>query len=108
MNAPVEITKLRPGIPGKVMNLAGGEYVIAPLNLRQLEELSDIIDSVANLTTLREVSQAALALAFASLSRNYPDITEAQVREIVDVGNMREVIETTLDVSGYGKTTPGE
>lgn len=108
MNAHTEATKLQPGVPGKAMNLAGSEYIIAPLNLRQLEELGDVIDGVNKLVTLRDVSRAALALAHASLSRNYPEITKAKVAEIVDVGNMRDVIETVLTTSGYGKTKPGE
>lgn len=108
MNASVEVTKLQPGIPGTVMNLAGSDYTLAPLNLRQLEELSDTIDAVNAITSLRDAAKAALLLAHASLSRNYPDITKAQVAELVDAGNMRELIETVLGVSGYGKTKPGE
>ena len=36
----------------------------------------------------------------AALKRNYPDLTRADVAELVDLGNMVEVIQSVMDVAG--------
>jgi hypothetical protein len=108
VNALAEKTTMQPAIPGKVFNLAGNDYVLAPLNLRQLEELGPTIDAVGNVSSMHEVAKIAATLVLASLSRNYSDMTIERVQEIVDVGNMRAAIEAVLAVSGYRGAAPGE
>jgi hypothetical protein len=108
VNAIAENTTMQPAIPGKVFNLAGNDYVLAPLNLRQLEELGPVIDGVGEVSNMNEVARIAATLVLASLQRNYHDMTMERVREIVDVGNMRAAIEAVLSVSGYREALPGE
>jgi hypothetical protein len=77
----------------------GKEYVIAPLTLGALEDLQDAISSVgdnldqATITTMIDV-------AHASLSRNYPEMTRDEVRELIDIENMGDVFRSCMDVSG--------
>lgn len=85
------------GIPKE---LGGVTYVIPPLPLGALEQLQaqgialdDNINSPQQVTTVIDVAHIALR-------RNYPELTRDQVGELIDLGNMVEVFEAAMDVSG--------
>jgi hypothetical protein len=85
-------------IPGIPMILGDGkEYTIPPLTLGALEDLQDRIDKVAGLD--KESIAAMIDVTHASLRRNYPELTRAEVRELVDVANMQDVFEAAMDAS---------
>ena len=97
-------------IPGTRMNLGGEWYVLPPLNLRQCEEFGDLIATLGEASTrpLNEQLKMALPLIHASLTRNYPDITADQVRELIDFGNFTEAAKAVVSSSGYVPAQPGE
>lgn len=90
-----EVVKIK-GIP---LQLGGKTYIVPPLNLGALEQLQDRLEKFdggigkENISTVLDATTAAL-------KRNYPDITRDQVSELIDVGNMGEVMEAVMDVSG--------
>lgn len=88
-------------IPGTKFILSGVEYTLAPLNLDQVQELEDTIKSLGEAKEMKAIAVVACKLVHASLSRNYSDITEAEVRQLLDVSTMRDAIECVLGVSGY-------
>lgn len=86
-------------IPGIKMMLGGQEYVIPPLALNALVQLQDrlgVFQGGTDITSIETIIDAA----HAALRRNYPDITREQVGDLVDLGNMNQVFEALMDVSG--------
>lgn len=86
-------------IPGIPIRLGETEYVVPPLNLGAIEALQDRIegfDKVSITDRLRTVVDAA----WYALRRNYPELEKDVVKEFVDVGNMKEVMEAVMDVGG--------
>ncbi len=100
----------RPGnIPGVAVNLGGVDYIIAPLNLRQAEELEPIISGLVQAPEGETVAAAikrGLPIILASLQRNYPDITAEQLADLIDLGNFRACIDAVTSTSGYTKGEP--
>lgn len=84
---------------GLLKTLGGVDYVIPPISLGALEQMQERITKVVGeldadtITTVIDVTHSAL-------SRNYPEITREEVSDIVDVGNMFELFEAVMDVSG--------
>jgi hypothetical protein len=86
-------------IPGVKIDFGGDVRVVPPLSLGSLKKLGDRLQNVKNGVDAESV-QTVLDAAFLSLKRNYPDITEEEVGEMVDLSNMQEVMQSIMDVSG--------
>ncbi len=87
-------------IKGMPVDLAGTVYVIPPLSLGALEAMQDGLSSVNTAALDRESTRTILDAAHAALKRNYPDLSREDVGNMIDVGNMGEVFEAIMDVSG--------
>ncbi|MFZ6871161.1 hypothetical protein ACO0LF_03740 [Undibacterium sp. Di27W] len=85
-------------IPGKEVTMGGKTYVLAPLNAATSKQYRNEIKAVfvGSMPDIEFVSK----LAHASLLRNYSDISLEEVEEMVDYGNLFEIWETLLNVSG--------
>lgn len=93
----------RPVYPGIEFELGGRVLVIPPLSLGQVQIYRDKIqDRLSNLTQDNLLAASALFLdvIHAAISRNYPEITDEEVSDWVDLGNMMTVFEAVMDVSG--------
>lgn len=86
-------------VAGIALNLNGEEYVIPPLALGALDQIKDKITDFDKAPFAEQVT-LTIDIATAALKRNYPDMTREKVGEIVDVGNMMQVFEAVMDVSG--------
>lgn len=107
-------------IPGTLVNLSGVQLVIAPLNLDQVKALEDQVSQLGvrakpdgTLRTLSEMMEQSIPLLLCALSRNYPDITEEDLRKIIDLGNFQAASQAVIKVSGYvvgqaGELMPGQ
>jgi hypothetical protein len=89
-------------IPGVEFDFGGGRVrTIPPLSLGALQRLQG---ALSNLSTANAMDPATLdtvvKAAHGALRRNYPQVTEEEVGELVDVGNMIDVISCVLDVAG--------
>lgn len=74
--------------------------IVPPLSLGALEAMEEQIAKLtANEKDPAQVT-AALDIVTAALKRNYPEMTRAEVGDLVDVANMRDVIEAVMDASG--------
>jgi hypothetical protein len=89
-------------IPGVEFNFGGGRvYTIPPLSLGALQRLQDKLSSLNDRTALDPVAMGVVVEALhAALARNYPDMTSADVAELVDVSQIGDVMSAVLDVSG--------
>jgi hypothetical protein len=96
-------------VKGKTVNLNGADYVIPPLNLRALEQLQDKLTTFGGAPSLENMGIVA-DIAHAALKRNYPDMTRDEVADLIDFGNMTEVMEAVMNVSGLTAQSdaPGE
>ncbi|MBS0370203.1 MAG: hypothetical protein JSS57_13480 [Proteobacteria bacterium] len=86
-------------IKGIPVELGGGTYIVPPITLGALEQLQeDLSNYTAGLgkTSLKTVVDAT----HAALRRNYPGMTRDQVADLLDVGNMQEIMDAVMDVSG--------
>lgn len=94
---------------GVALKFGEGEFVIPPLNLGQVKRLIPLIEKMRNGTDDAEKFDAVVTVAHAALSRNYPDLTIEQVEEMVDLGNLKKVIDAVMGISGFvsGEAQPG-
>ena len=86
-------------VAGISMVLNGKEYVIPPLSLGALDQLKDRVGQFDKLPFAEQVT-TTIDAAHAALKRNYPELTHDDVGELVDVGNMMDVFQALMDVSG--------
>lgn len=93
-------------IEGKTLNLGGTEYIVPPLNLGHIRRLQKDIERINQLDARsldNDAVDTMLKIIHTGLSRNYPDMTMEQLEELIDLGNMREVTQAVLGVSGLKK-----
>lgn len=78
----------------------GTELVVPPLNLAAVEVLQERLVGFTGALDPQSVGLVVDATLMA-LRRNYPDLTrERVVNDLLDLGNMAEVMEAVMDVSG--------
>lgn len=93
-------------IPGTEVELSGVVLHLAPVNLNQVKALTPVIKKFNDIATggdLGEQMEAAMPVIFAAAKRNHPDITEDDLRELVDVGNFQRALEAAMSVGGFKK-----
>lgn len=87
-------------INGTELDLGGKKYTVPPLSLGALEDLGERLKRFTGGADKESVSTVIDAL-FAALSRNYPNITREEVREMVGLENMHEAMAAVMNVSGF-------
>jgi hypothetical protein len=99
-------------IDGVTMQIAGREWVIPPLNLKQLKKLGPKLNQIpagpATVMPTEEQLGNILELIHSALSRNYPDLTLDEVEDMIDLGNMVKVIQAVMGISGLVSAKAGE
>jgi hypothetical protein len=92
----------RPMIPGVEYDFGGGRvYMLAPLSLGALEVLQERLTALPTLEAMDPVAIRTMTDAtHMALLRNYPEITRAEVGELVDVSIIGDVYECLLDAAG--------
>lgn len=104
-------------IPGKKVNLGGEEYIVPPLSLGQLRngvaekmELHDRlvhestnmnVDDADAIKKRREAQFLRGEIIAEALRRNYPDLTNDHLFDILDLGNWPNVWNLILGGSGF-------
>lgn len=86
-------------IKGLILDLGGIRYEVPPLALGDLERLQDRLSAYQGGIDPASIS-LVLDTAHAALRRNYPEMTRDQVGTLVDLGNMAEVFDAVMDISG--------
>jgi hypothetical protein len=90
-------------IPGITIAMGGRDWIVPPLTLGQLRRLGPQLERIANdlQASMGEAAISAVVdIVTAALSRNYPEITAAQVEELLDLGNSPAVVRAVLTGSG--------
>lgn len=87
-------------IKGILFDFGGESLVIPPISLGALEQLQERIGSFTGDVTDSQQVGTVIDAAHAALQRNYPEMTRAQVANLIDVANMGDVFTSLMDVSG--------
>lgn len=85
-------------IDGKTISMGGREWTIPPLNFKALRKFREQLGSMsaADLSRSDMVSEMILE----AMRRNYPDLTLAELEDMLDMGNILPVVEAVLAASG--------
>jgi hypothetical protein len=86
-------------VPGIKLTLGGKELIVPPLSLGAVEDMQDRLSAYKGVGDKASVATAIDALT-ASLKRNYPETTREEVRELIGLENMQDVMLAVMDVSG--------
>ncbi len=97
-------------LPGVLVDFGGGQaLLLPPLSLGALELLQERLAKLPSLTsTDPEAVSTIIDAALMALKRNYPDLTRAEVAELIDLGNMGEVYESLMDIAGMKRRAQEE
>ncbi len=96
------------GVP---LYLNGKRYIVPSLSLRQFQQnyeaLTSPVDSTDNASLGNQFARYVPIIALA-LQRNYPDVTEDDLYDWLDLTTFREALLTVQAASGMKAVEPGE
>jgi hypothetical protein len=89
-------------IPGVAVAMAGQDWLVPPLTLGQLRRLMPKVRELTEIgASMGELQIAVLVeIVAAALQRNYPDVSQNQVEDLLDLGNASAVLNAVLTGSG--------
>jgi hypothetical protein len=94
-------------IEGQTITLGGKDYVVPPLNFKALRLLAKDITHLTSLTPgdpfTPEQAEAITRVVHSCLVRNYPDMTQEDTEDLLDVSNMEQIVAAVMGVSGFTK-----
>lgn len=99
-----------PKYAGEQVKLAGREYIIPSLSVKQARILWPKIRELNKGITMDSIPDKmaiATEIIHAALSRNYPEITLDEVEDMIDMSNFRRVVGVVTASTGL-KGDPGE
>lgn len=98
----------RPGtIPGAVLSLRGVKVTITPLCLDDFVALEPEFAGFSAQALGKQMTITVKA-AYRSMLANHPDITIADVRQLIDTKNMFEVMQAMISANELSVSKPGE
>lgn len=91
---------------GATVIVRGKGYIIPALSFAQIESLAPAIDRLDeadknNLTPA--IMKDATSIIQAALSRNYPEVTVDDVKEMIDLRNFQQIIDAVMGGAGLVK-----
>lgn len=85
--------------PGIDIELSGTTYTVPPIALGDLERMQDALENYTGKLDAAGI-KTVIDATYAALKRNYPELTRDSVANLIDVGNMGDVMEAVMDASG--------
>jgi hypothetical protein len=104
-------------IPGVSVAMGGQEWMVPPLTLGQLRRLMPQVRQLTEIGASMGEEQiwVLVDIVTVALQRNYPDMTQDKVENLLDLGNAAAVLNAVLTGSGlisgglqWGKRQPPE
>jgi hypothetical protein len=95
-------------IPGVLVTMGGKEREIPPLSFKALKRLGPKLATLNVGSVSEEAVATILEATFLAIQRNYPDVTMEELEDELDVGNMTDVIQAIMDVSGLRRKAQEE
>jgi hypothetical protein len=94
-----------PKYEGLKVRIGEDEFIIPPLNFFRLKKVLPLVDKLkevsGNQILKAEEMEDFITIIHLALSRNYPEVTVQQVEEMVDLGNLRQILAAVLGISGF-------
>lgn len=90
-------------IDGVMIKMGGRDWQVPPINLKSVKALGPKIDALANMTSQFEMIPLVGEIVLHALRRNYPEVTQDEVEDMIDLGNAQSVMEAILFQSGFNK-----
>jgi hypothetical protein len=93
-------------LSGVKVSMGGRDYTLPPLTLGSLKRIGNKINALSTIDSVpnEEQTEAIASIVLASVNRNYPEITQDELLEMIDLGNLKEIFEAVLGVSGIKKS----
>ena len=98
-------------LPGIEIDIGEQKWTVPPLTLGRLRRLKPEIDKIATSAGIvdGEVIDAVIRIVTAAMQRNYPNLAEELVGEMLDLANAGSVLSAVLTGSGLRRSDrPGE
>ncbi|MBL4835737.1 MAG: hypothetical protein JKY26_17440 [Pseudomonas sp.] len=93
-------------VPGVRYSFPGGKVLVIPaLSLGAMEQLLDRINAAMTGNLSMEGITTVIDATHTALLRNYPDITRAEVADMIDLSNMADVLNAVMNASGMEPKT---
>jgi hypothetical protein len=87
----------------------GREWIIPALSLRQFRQYYKmLLDTNVTAETFQEYLMERLPVVLGAIQRNYPELTEEQLLDMVDLRTFVSIVKAIGTVSGMHAATPGE
>ena len=87
---------------GVTITIGGREFIIPPLSFKQVKALWPIIQEISKPEkTIVDAVDGFTQVVHAAISRNYPDVTQEEIADLLDFGNVNKIINDILGVSGF-------
>lgn len=89
--------------------MAGKDWTIPPLSVRQFRtHYRTLLDTDITAENFVEKIGSRLPIVLLAIQRNYPDVTEEQLEDMLDVNTLPLVIGAIARSSGIRPAKPGE
>lgn len=94
-------------IPGTPYTLGRRRLIMPALNIKALRGLRTELDlvqkgiDVSDAASQETYLKALIAVTHTALVRNYPDISEAEVEDGIDLGNLKDTVLAVMGASGF-------
>lgn len=96
------VSQPRGTLPGTAIDMGGQEWIVPPLTLGQLRRLLPQVQQLTEIGAAMDEAQIGVIVEIitAAMQRNYPDVTPAEVEDLLDLGNAGAVLNAVLTGSG--------
>ena len=99
----------KPKYEGVPVWMDGREWIIPPLSLGQFRKHHGTLTNLdATPQNWEELIATRTPIILGAIQRNYPDVTEEQLLEMIDLRTYREILEAIMHSSGMRAAQPGE
>jgi hypothetical protein len=88
---------------GEEVTIGGKKWIMPAMNFIGMERFRATLNKWGELTE-EEQAEQSLAIILHCFQRNYPKVTLEQLKEMVDLGNVKELTQIAMGRSGFKPT----
>lgn len=105
----IEQKPTKPKYEGVSIYMDGREWVIPTLSVRQFRQhYKLLLDTDVTVENWQDKVAERIPLILAAMSRNYPEVTEEQLLDMLDLRSFNAVLLAISNASGIRRAQPGE